>query len=132
MVANVVRMGPSPDFAMRASIPGLMVLAVMVAKHLLNKDFQSYYQWWRERRKKPVDSVVAKAHSKAIGVILVICLALGAVTPLIEIARGPVKMIEKQQIPAPCDEVKTMADGFDANFVALDYRDSFFVQTIGK
>ena len=28
--------------------------------------------------------------------------------------------------------VKTMADGFDANFVALDYRDSFFVQTIGK
>ena len=27
MVANVVRMGPSPDFSMRASIPGLMVLA---------------------------------------------------------------------------------------------------------
>lgn len=132
MVANVVRMGPSPDFSMRASIPGLMVLAVMVTKRLLNRDLQSYYQWLRERRKKPVDSVVAKAHSKAIGVILVICLVVGAVTPLVEIARGPVKMIEMQQIPAPCDEVKTLSEGLDANFVTPNYRDSFFAQTIGK
>lgn len=132
MVANVVRMGPSPDFSMRASIPGLMVLAVMVAKRLLNKDLQSYYQWLRERRKKPVDSVVAKAHSKAIEVILVICLVVGAVTPLVEIARGPVKMIEMQQIPAPCDKVKTLSEGLDANFVTPNYRDSFFAQTIGK
>lgn len=132
MVANVVRMGPSPDFSMRASIPGLMVLAVMVTKRLLNKDLQSYYQWLRERRKKPVDSVVAKAHSKAIEVILVICLVVGAVTPLVEIARGPVKMIEMQQIPAPCDKVKTLSEGLDANFVTPNYRDSFFAQTIGK
>lgn len=132
MVSNVVRMGPSPDFSMRASIPGLMVLAVMVAKRLLNKDLQSYYQWLRERRKKPVDSVVAKAHSKAIEVILVICLVVGAVTPLVEIARGPVKMIEMQQIPAPCDKVKTLSEGLDANFVTPNYRDSFFAQTIGK
>lgn len=132
MVANVVRMGPSPDFAMRASIPGLLVLAVMAARRLLNKDFQSYYQWLRERRKKPVDSVVAKTHSKAIGVILVICLMIGSVTPLVEIARGPVKMAEMQKIPAPCDEVKTLSDGLDANFVTPDYRDSFFAQTIGK
>ena len=76
--------------------------------------------------------MVAKAHSKVIEVILVICLIVGAVTPLVEIARGPVKMIEMQQIPAPCDEVKTLSEGLDANFVTPNYRDSFFAQTIGK
>lgn len=132
MVANVVRMGPSPDFAMRASIPGLMVLAIMVVDHLASKDLKSYYQLVRKLRKKPVDSMVAKAHSKALGIVLVACLMIGAVTPLIEIARGPIKMIEMQQIPAPCDKVKTLSEGLDANFVTPDYERSFFARTIGK
>ena len=132
MVANVVRMGPSSDFAMRASIPGLMVLAVMIAKHLVNKDLESYYQWLNEFRKEPINQVVAKAHSKALRLILIGCLAVGAVTPLVEIARGPAKMIEMQQIPAPCDEIKTLGNGLDANFVTPDYRSSVFAQTIGR
>ena len=109
----------------------MMVVPMKVALSLIHI-FQSYYQWLRECRKKPVDSVVAKVRSKAIEVILVVCLVVGAVTPLVEIARGPVKMIETQQIPAPCDKVKTLSEGLDANFVTPNYRDSFFAQTIGK
>lgn len=132
LVANVTRMGPSPDFAMRASIPGLVVLLVMVAKRLLTGDFSSYYQWIRERRNKPVDRRVARLHAKAIGVALVVCLALGAVTPLVEMARGPIRTIETQQIPVSCDEIRTFSDGLDANFVTPDYEDSFFAQIVGK
>lgn len=132
MVANVVRMGPSPDFAMRASIPGLMVLMVMVVSRLAQRDLHSYYEWFQERRKKPVDSVVAKAHSKVMGIILVICLLVGAVTPLVEMARGPIKMVEAQEIPLPCDKVKTLSNGSDANFVTPNYDDSVFAKTIGK
>ena len=132
MVANVVRLGPSPDFAMRASIPGLMVLLVMTAKHLTARDFQTYYQWLQEKRRKPVDSVVMHARSKLIGTLVAVCLIIGAVTPAVEIARGPVKMVEAQQIPLPCDRTKTLSNGLDANFVTPDYEASFFARAVGK
>lgn len=132
MVANITRLGPSSDFAMRASIPGLMVLLVMVAKHLSEKDFRSYYQWLREMKGKPVDSMVAQTHGKIVRVILVICLTIGVVTPVVEMVRGPVKMIEAQQIPMPCDEVKTLSEGLDANFVTPDYEATAFARMIGR
>ena len=132
MVANVVRLGPSPDFAMRASIPGLMVLLVMVAKHLTAWDFRTYYQWIREKCRKPVDSATVRARSRLIGVVVVGCLVIGAVTPLVEIARGPVKMVEAQQIPMLNDEIRTFANTDSENFLTLDYDDSFFAMTIGR
>lgn len=132
LVANVTRMGPSPDFSMRASIPGLMVMLVMLAKHLLAQDFCSYYQWIKERHKRPIEQRKARLHSKAIGVALVVCLAIGAITPLVEMLRGPIRTIETQQIPVLCDEVESFNNSLSTNFVTPDYEDSTFAQTIGK
>lgn len=132
LVANVTRMGPSPDFSMRASIPGLMVLLVMVARRLLARDFCSYYQWIKERQKKFIDPKKALLHSKVISVVLVVCLILGAVTPLVEMVRGPIRTIETQQIPVLCDEIESFNNSLSTNFVTPDYKDSAFAQTIGK
>ncbi len=59
--------GHSVDFCMRATIPALVILALLIIQTLENEDF--------------------KTQNKKLYAALIICLVIGAITPLHEIAR---------------------------------------------
>ena len=87
-----IHIGRSYDFCMRASIPSLFILMLYVNRFLL------------EHFPRKTGSTQKRFHSKEeknkriLAICLAVCLAFGAVTPIVEIYRGIQHVIESKTI----------------------------------
>lgn len=85
-----IKVGYAADFCMRASIPALIILFVMILKFLFNNyNFKEY---------------------KIRYILLCICLVIGSVTPIIEFRRGFYDVITHRTIFRTVDPIKTFED----------------------
>ena len=81
------RVGTSHDFCMRVSVPGFFILMLYVNQFLL----AHYPVMWRENHASLKDRNLKQIAA----VLLMICFAVGAITPAVELYRG-VYNVEKQ------------------------------------
>lgn len=121
MLCPFIKVGYNADFCMRASIPALLILAIMIIKFLFNENnFKKY---------------------KIIYIILCLCLVLGSVTPIIEFARGINDVVKNKSVFRSADNVKTLegnigydSDGFfhNGNFVTTYPENKPFFKYLAK
>lgn len=133
MVCNVTRMGPSFDFEMRASIPGLIILATMIAKHLSRDDLIGFDNLIESHNcvTQPASRKCMFQASK-VKATLIIMLCIGSVTPACEIMRAPIKMAQANQFPMVADSQKSFSNHIDPGFAPMGYHDSMFYKYVGK
>ncbi|MBR3627485.1 MAG: hypothetical protein IKN42_01405, partial [Elusimicrobia bacterium] len=82
-----IKVGGDRDFCMRASIPALLILFILIIKFLFDKyNFKKY---------------------KLRYIVLCFCLILGAVNPAIEFARGIRDVVKKRTVFVVEDSIKT-------------------------
>lgn len=122
MLIPFFRVDAQNNFCMRASIPGLVILAVYVISFLKDnlKNKKNKYSY----------------------AVLVILFCIGAVTPLTEFYRGLYYTINSRKIALVKDEIYTLNKpfvrmplfGWDANnqFTAKEYRSDIFWQYLSK
>lgn len=108
-------LGNGQDFCMRASIPPLFILMIYIIDYLLkNINF--------------CGKGILKING--ISVILIICLSIGAVTPLTEFRQSYVKLIEAKTngTSIVAYQLVTLGDanGMRHNFVTMNSSDKFF------
>ncbi|WP_413853995.1 hypothetical protein [Candidatus Ruminimicrobium bovinum] len=85
-----IKVGYAADFCMRASIPALLILFIMIIKFLFNNyNFRKY---------------------KIRYILLCTCLIIGSVTPIIEFTRGFYDVITNRSIFRAADSTKTFED----------------------
>ena len=116
-----IKVGYKADFCMRASIPALLILAIMIIKFLFNENnFKKY---------------------KIIYIVLCLCLILGSVTPIIEFARGIDDVVKNKSVFRSADNLKTLEGniGYDmdgnfhnGNFVTIYPEDKSFFKYLAK
>ncbi len=121
MLCPLVTIGTAADFCMRASIPLVFVLMVLCMRYLFD-----HVALLKEK-------VSCK---KVLYIALIVVLALGAVTPIIEFYRGAREFILGKRA---FDWIYTMdqiftgpIEGTDRNFIANSYKDHFFFRYLSK
>lgn len=113
LIIPVVRMGTASDFSMRASIPGILVLMVLVLKYL----FKNYKV------------------KKFSCMILTILLLIGAVTPFVEYRRAFTRVLQEKRLAVTIDTIKTFNQEdfrMKENFVTEQYQDKLFYRYLAK
>lgn len=119
LLSPLVVLGTSADFAMRASLPAITVLSVLCirvlfanAAHLLKK---------------------GRSLRRVLAFLLVIALALGALTPIFEVARGVSAVCREGKLALVNDSYYTLSKIFpngigstEKNFIGYDYANTFF------
>ncbi len=111
VLAPFFAIGTAYDFVMRFSIPAVMMTAVFVAKYILEHK--------NDR----------KLRARRVYIILCICLALGAITPVTEFTRGYYEVLQSGKVNLVCDHSYTLNSDrgkSDPNFVSYDYESSLF------
>ncbi len=116
VVSPLIRVGIGADFCMRASVPALAVLMGYCAKKLVAV----------QEKKAPLtrwQSLSAK--------LLLVLLCIGAITPLVEFARGFCHVISEGSLGLTVDEIQTLnqyhsSGGVYGNFVSQSYEESLF------
>lgn len=116
-IAPQIVVGNSTDFMMRASIPALIILMMMVAKSVLAHSGE------------PIQKAIPT-------VLLIGCVLLGAVTPLMEVYRAVSTTISAESVhDVVCDDKYTLNqethDGLD-NFTAVNPKEQFFFKYLAK
>ena len=120
LIAPFFKIGTSTDFVMRFSIPTIMVTATLCLDFLINGDSKL-----NEHRKIWYNRVCYTG--------IIVCLAIGSITALSEIARGYNVMMNTGVVAATNDWLKTLdqdRDKTDLNFVVYDYKETFFFKYI--
>ncbi len=116
-------LGASTDFAMRASIPALLVL-MMLTIRALNGSIQ--LKMFDGKRYFCI---------RKIGLEIAIFLIIGTATPMVEYCRAFNAVITHQQLNVVADDVKTMANKTsktDPYFFAAHYKDLDFYKYLQK
>jgi hypothetical protein len=121
----VFRIGAGNDFAMRASIPALFILMIMIIQ-FLNRTI-SYHQKIRRL------SISVPAF------VLIIALGVGAFTPLTEFRRAIATVIQQGKMNVTADNIKTFSnknpyhnEALVNNFVATTPNEKFFFKYLAK
>ncbi len=125
-IINVVRMGWSTDFEMRASIPALLVVALLVCRAFVAGGSLPGAQ------DAPARNCEEPIGNKRRLIALAIVVVLGAVTPCIEIIRGPVRCVQAGALFQADSSLETFEGTDNMNFVMLGYEDSTFAQLVGR
>ena len=121
LLCPFIRIGYGIDFCMRASIPSILILFVMIIKFLFN-----YYNFRKYRIRY---------------MILCCCLIIGSFTPVIEFSRGVKDIIKNGQILRVADDMKTLEGnlGYDqdgnpinGNFVTEHPKEKFFFKYLAR
>lgn len=127
---GLFRLSGKVDFAMRASIPALVVLVVLVIAYI-----KQHMTKISQKAKKPRFSWTEKM---MVGV-LVIALAIGSITPLTDYIRAFISVKYVGMLNAVEDDITTFSavypDGTQriyANFMSTGYYDSDFAKFLGK
>ena len=116
-------LGATTDFAMRASIPALLVLMMLTIRTLSNSI------QWKEFDGKRYFCI------RKIGLEIAIILMIGAATPIVECSRAINAVSVHQQLNLVADDVKTLSDRTaetDPNFLAAHYQDLDFYKYLQK
>ena len=121
MLCPLITIGTAADFCMRASISVVFVLMIFCMRYLFDHaDYLHEKRSWR----------------KALYIALIVVMALGAVTAIIEFYRGAREFILGKRA---FDWIYTMdqiftgpIEGTDRNFIANSYRDHFFFRYLTK
>lgn len=108
------RYGTSNDFEMRASIPFLFCLMILLIQELYDHVKINKYI----------------IHLSIKGLLLSFCLLLGAITPLTEFYRGIYEIRKENKIMLTKEDVKI--DSTSINFVSENYDQSLFGKYFGK
>ncbi len=120
LLCPLIKVGDGADFCMRASIPALVLLCVMIIKFLFGK-----FNY--------------KQHTFSY-LFLILSLLLGSITPATEFIRGIKDVVEHKEIYRTEDNIKTFEGkvGYDengnlmnSNFVT-DYTDKKFFEYLAK
>jgi len=117
-----IKVGYAADFCMRASIPALLILFIMIVKFLFNNyNFKKY---------------------KLRYVLLCFCFVLGSITPTIEFVRGFYDVITSRSIFRAADFTKTFEGKIvydennntvsNSNFVTIKPSDKLFFKYLAK
>lgn len=116
------RVGYSMDFSMRASIPGLVLMAVYAIRFLLEGFFPG-----RDARRLPGSGRFAAA-------LLALLLLVGAGTPLLEFERGVYKVKTAGTIFLTADPFGTVLheDANTYNFICNDVSQSAFYRYLAR
>lgn len=115
LVCPFIRVGGGYDFTMRVSIPAIFILMLMCAQTVL-ADRKDVYRPSRLRR-----------------VLLIVCLAIGCVTPLVEIYRGFYHVVTEHTIFLADDETYSIATLEPSiNFEAFNYQDTAFFRLFAQ
>lgn len=116
-------LGSTPDFAMRASIPALLILMMLTIRTLSSSirlaafDGKHYFC------------------IQEVGIAIVILLIIGSATPMVECSRAVNAVLEHQQLNLVADDVQTLSDKpieSCQNFLAANYKDSNFYKYLQK
>ncbi len=113
LIVPMIRVGTSIDFVMRASIPALVILFILIMETLL------------ESRK-------AKTHVQT--AVITVLLALGSLTAYHEISRSVCKTIDHINHPENAivaSDIDLIEDACRRNFFG-EYEDSFFFKYLAK
>ena len=116
-------LGATPDFAMRASIPALLVLMMLTIRTLSSSI--------------RLTAVDGKRYVciREVGIGIAILLIIGSATPIVEYSRAINAVLEHQQLNLVADDVQTLSDkpvkGCE-NFLAANYKDSNFYKYLQK
>lgn len=116
-------LGSTPDFAMRASIPALLVLMILTIRTLNNSIRLTVFDGHR--------SVCIRKVGLGIAVLLLI----GSATPIVECCRATSAVLEHHQLNLVADDVKTLSDKpveSCPNFLAGNYKDLDFYKYLQK
>ena len=113
-LAPMFRVGYNMDFSMRASIPGLTCLCVFCIKYIL-------------------EAFMEKRH-RFLAAVLIIALAIGAITPMLEFERGAYKVKIAGTNRLFSDPFKTVLhpDADTDNFICSDISSSAFYKYIAR
>lgn len=116
-------LGATTDFAMRASIPALLVLMMLTIRTLNDSIHRKVFDGKR------------CFCIRKIGLEIAIFLIIGAATPMVEYSRGISAVITHQQLNLVADDVITLSNKTsktDPNFFAAHYQDLDFYQYLQK
>ena len=130
MLSPTIRIGTSADFCMRASIPAIFVLMALCLRYLFSHSSKIF-------------AIVNKNRSTLITKVscwmILVCLSIGAITPFIEFKRGFEEVINNRSIALVNDTTYTFDQIFDGerlnldrNFIAENYKETFFFRYLAK
>lgn len=118
LVIPYFHIGSSEDFCLRASVPGIFLVMTWCAEYLVQElpRFRS-----------------SSLCSKAISVLLIAALLIGAATPVMEIWRGVYNVLQEGTVLLAKDGFGTIAVLDEAaNFTAANYSDTFFFKYLAR
>lgn len=117
VVFSLIRVGSSMDFGMKATIPALVYMYILIVRKLRSL-------------KKSIDKNQIEA--KVVMPLLAVVLFIGSLTALIEPARAVYLITQEKTIFLATDNLKTLdnPDIDTDNFTASDYPDSAFYRYI--
>jgi hypothetical protein len=121
--AGAFSLGASTDFAMRASIPSLLVLMMLTIRTLNGSVHQKEFDGKRY------------FCIRKIGLAIAIILMIGSVTPIVEYCRAANAVCVHQQLNLVADDVKTLSNKTiktDPYFLAANYKDLDFYKYLQK
>ena len=121
--AGAFSLGASTDFAMRASIPSLLVLMMLTIRTLNGSIHQKEFDGKRYYC------------IRKIGLAIAIILIIGSVTPIVEYCRAANAVCVHQQLNLVADDVKTLSNKTiktDPYFLAANYKDLDFYKYLQK
>ena len=116
-------LGVTVDFAMRASIPALLVLMMLTIRTLNDSIHITAIDGKRRFRIREV------------GIAVAILLIIGSATPMTECRRAVNAVLEYHQLNLVADDVKTLSDKPPKDvsyFLAVNYKDSDFYKYLQK
>lgn len=121
LLAPLIHIGSTYEFCLRATIPALFCLMLLCSHTLIDA----------------VDNRVnLGVRDKVIAILLTICLCIGAITPLVEFARGFVSVAKngiEASIAQPFDlEGSQLKEGETHNFKAPVDEDSFYFKYLSR
>ncbi len=115
--------GSTTDFAMRASIPALLVLMMLTIRTLNSSIRLKVFEGKRY------------VCIRAIGLAIAIIFIIGTATPIVEYCRAVNAVLVHNQLNLVADDMKTLSDKpvkGNQNFLASNYKDSDFYQYLQK
>jgi len=118
LIIPYFHIGSSEDFCLRASVPGIFLVMVWCVEYLVHElpKFRASSRW-----------------DKAISVLLIVALLIGAATPVMEIYRGVYNAVQEGTVLLAKDWIGSIGNLDDAaNFTGANYFDSFFFKYLSR
>ena len=140
LIYPFIDVGVNSDLTMRASIPAIFMMYVLCYQYLFTNSAIIPVKESELKRLSKTDRFIAKTN--IVYLTLVLCLAIGTVTPGVEFARGIKQVRERGINDKETDYIVTLdrdsnpdphSNGWPpTNFVSLDYDDVFFFKYFAR